>query len=87
MTRSKITGGDIKAWKEGIGQPQRWLADQIGVSGKTVESCDLARISQWDWVRVERADHGLTLFLRVRGDRDPQSSAGKKRRREMKAGR
>ena len=38
MTRSKLTGADIKAWREGIDQPRRWLADQLGVSVKTVES-------------------------------------------------
>lgn len=38
MTRPKLTGADIKAWREGIGQPRRWLADQLGVSAKTVES-------------------------------------------------
>ena len=38
MTRSKLTGADIKAWREGIDQPRRWLADQLGVSAKTVES-------------------------------------------------
>jgi DNA-binding transcriptional regulator YiaG len=38
MTRSKLTGADIKAWREGIDQPRKWLADQLGVSAKTVES-------------------------------------------------
>jgi len=38
MTRSKLTGAEIKAWREGIDQPRRWLADQLGVSAKTVES-------------------------------------------------
>lgn len=38
MTRSKLTGGDIKTWREGISQSRRWLAEQFGVSAKTVES-------------------------------------------------
>ncbi|MCB1206732.1 MAG: helix-turn-helix domain-containing protein, partial [Verrucomicrobiae bacterium] len=29
---------DIKAWREGIDQPRKWLAEQLGVSVKTVES-------------------------------------------------
>jgi len=38
MNRSKLTGADIKVWREGIGRPRRWLADQLGVSAKTIES-------------------------------------------------
>lgn len=38
MQREELTGADIKAWREGIGRPRRWLADQLGVSAKTVES-------------------------------------------------
>jgi len=38
MPREELTGAEIKAWREAIGQPRRWLADQLGVSAKTVES-------------------------------------------------
>ena len=38
MTRSNLTGADIKAWREGIDQPRKWLAEELGVSAKTVES-------------------------------------------------
>jgi len=38
MTRSKLTGADIKAWREGIGRPRKWLAEQLGVSAKAIES-------------------------------------------------
>lgn len=38
MTRSKLTGADIKVWREGIGRPRKWLAEQLGVSAKTIES-------------------------------------------------
>lgn len=38
MPREELTGAEIKAWREGIGQPRRWLAEKLGVSAKTVES-------------------------------------------------
>lgn len=38
MPREEHTGAKIKAWREGIGQPRRWLAEKLGVSAKTVES-------------------------------------------------
>jgi len=38
MTRSKLTRAEIKAWREGIGRPRKWLAEQLGVSAKTIES-------------------------------------------------
>jgi DNA-binding transcriptional regulator YiaG len=38
MTRSKLTGAELKAWREGIGRPRKWLAEQLGVSAKAVES-------------------------------------------------
>ncbi|MDF1659428.1 MAG: helix-turn-helix domain-containing protein [Verrucomicrobiales bacterium] len=38
MTRSKITGPEIMAWRQGIGQTRKWLAEELGVSAKTVES-------------------------------------------------
>ena len=25
-------------WRQGIGKPRRWLAEQLGVSAKTIES-------------------------------------------------
>ncbi|MBL9158848.1 MAG: helix-turn-helix domain-containing protein [Verrucomicrobiales bacterium] len=38
MPREELTGAEIKAWREGIGQPRKWLAEKLGVSAKTVES-------------------------------------------------
>lgn len=38
MTRPKLTGGQIMNWRQGIGKPRRWLADQLDVSPKTIES-------------------------------------------------
>ena len=26
------------AWRQGLGQPRRWLAEQLGVSAKAIES-------------------------------------------------
>ena len=38
MPREELTGAEIKAWREGIGQQRRWLAEKLGASAKTVES-------------------------------------------------
>jgi|GEM_PF-1070827 len=38
MTRPKLTGRQIMDWRQGIGKPRRWLAEQLGVSAKTIES-------------------------------------------------
>lgn len=38
MKPQKRTGAEIKAWRNAIGRTRRWLADQLGVSPKTVES-------------------------------------------------
>jgi len=38
MTQPKLTGCQIMDWRQGIGKPRRWLAEQLGVSPKTIES-------------------------------------------------
>ncbi len=38
MNRPKLTGHQIMSWRQGIGKPRRWLAEQLGVSAKTIES-------------------------------------------------
>ncbi len=38
MNRPKLTGRQIMGWRQGIGKPRRWLAEQLGVSAKTIES-------------------------------------------------
>jgi DNA-binding transcriptional regulator YiaG len=38
MKPLKRSGADIMAWRTGLGRSRRWLADQLGVSPKTVES-------------------------------------------------
>jgi len=38
MNRSRITGPEIMAWRQGIGKTRKWLSEELGVSAKTVES-------------------------------------------------
>lgn len=38
MKPLKRSGAEIMAWRTGLGRPRRWLADQLGVSPKTIES-------------------------------------------------
>lgn len=38
MKPLKRSGAEIMAWRTGLGRSRRWLADQLGVSPKTVES-------------------------------------------------
>jgi len=38
MTRSRISGPEIMAWRKAMGRPRRWLAERLGVSPKTIES-------------------------------------------------
>ena len=38
MSKRRITGSEIMAWRKGLGQPRKWLADLLGVSPKTIES-------------------------------------------------
>ena len=53
MTRQRITGCQIKLWREGLSKPRRWLAERLDVSPKTIES----------WEYETRSPGGPALLL------------------------
>jgi DNA-binding transcriptional regulator YiaG len=53
MTRPKLTGRQIQDWRQGIGKPRKWLAEQLDVSPKTIES----------WEYETRTPGGPALLL------------------------
>jgi DNA-binding transcriptional regulator YiaG len=70
MKPLKRSGSEIMAWRTGLGRSRRWLADQLGVSPKTVES--------WEYEARNPSGPALLLIEQLIASNHTASSGEKK---------
>ena len=69
MSDSQISGAEIMAWRQSIGRPRKWLAEQLGVSPKTIES--------WEYETRNPGGPATLLLLQLMASCPPDAESNK----------